>query len=383
MPFGTSIQTYDGAHASHQVDNPNCAVDWANDRIWFAQAPNNANYISRYGFTTGAEQAFATMGSIISGLGSSGSIGWDTDGNIYMSGPNALGNGSLTKIDGTALTFIHNTSYPAHFGGSNTITLKVGATQYILDHDAGGGIGSLDNTQLTAGTAFSGSYSWSAPDGAYICMGAPGTSFGYLFSASGSETCTLSALNLPLGTSSVLRTYVPADFDITWTGIVCWGMALDQFDGNPICYLGGNSGESVRLVKLNKASGAIVWNVSVPWSNQGPGYQFAQSRILHQRLALLSVSPNTITVYNTADGSVVSSQTTGLAGLSIHKQQAYDDTSGAIVGYGDYTPTAGGPTPLNGSTGPFSGWYALYVTQAITTVTRRFLSESGPIRMMS
>lgn len=385
MTFSTAIQTYDGAHATHDTGSLNTATDWQNGRVWF-QGPFDSAYITRYGITSGIEQAWTAKGSGgLSGLAAA--TGWDSDGNIYASGPNSFTAGSLTKIDGTALTFIANTVYPAHFGGANILALKVGGTQYILDQDVGGSIGGLANTQLTAGTTFSASYGWSAADGAHMCMGKVGTPYGYLFSASGSETCTLSQLNLPLGTASVLKTYVPTDFGSTWTGIYIYGMCLDQTDGNPIIYVGDgdSTGVGTFLAKLNNTTGAIIWMTNAPWCRGGPGYQFSQSRILYQRLALLSDTPRQITVYNTSDGSIVGTpQTTGIAGITVPTKQAFDDTSGAIMCFLDWDgtgPSGGGPSSLNGSTGPFTGWAAIYVTTGGSGAShsRRSQGLLGPI----
>src|SRR2546427_658051 len=112
MTFTTSIQTYDGTHANHDNGAVNCAVDWANGRIWMSGIVTAVNYLSQYGIVTGTEQAFTASSSILAGLGFP-AVGWDTDGYVYGSGPNALGAGSTTRLNGTTFALRSNSPYAA------------------------------------------------------------------------------------------------------------------------------------------------------------------------------------------------------------------------------------------------------------------------------
>lgn len=376
MTFGTSIQTYDGIHATHDNTKFQVGVDWANERLWMASVITGTGYIARYGVISGAEQADATQTSILSGI-TPPAIGWDSDGNIYSSGPNALNNGSLTKIDGTALTFIANNAYDTPiFGGNNIVTLKYSGDQYILDTNTGNDIINLNNSFLTKNSISWLGLGWLGCARSSITMGAPGSHYGYLLNSPGggppdSPDCFIQKINLPAATVSTLATLVPPDFDASWTESYFGGVCTDQADGNIIANVFGVGG-SVRnyLVKFNVSTGAQIWKTAL--STTGPeqfGSQWSQSRLLHGKLAIIQETPTpTIVVIDTTNGSIISTQTSGLGGITVESGQCFDDTLGAIISFFDWSGGGGGPSPLNGSTAPFFGWAALYVTEAFSPV---------------
>jgi hypothetical protein len=374
MTFGTSIQTYDGTHANHDNGAVNCAVDWANSRIWMSGTVTAVSYISRYGIVTGAEQASATANSIISGLAIP-AIGWDTDGYVYGTGPNALGAGGITRANGTTLALRSNSPYTApNFGGTNIVSLKIGISQYVLDTNVGNNVINLNNTSLSVDGTYLTSFGWGPGDSrSAICMGKAGSIYGYLLtSPNSSGPCHLYRINLPAATSTLIHTYNSTDVDPGLTDLFFAGLCIDQTDGNILASCFGNGGASKNyIVKLNASTGAIIWTCPLGTTSLDSalgGPQMSQSRILNQRLAIITQTPvKTITIINTATGAVVSTQTTGLNGLTVWGAQSFDDVSGAIIGLFDLTITAGGPTPLNGSAGAFRGWAALYVMTAQAT----------------
>jgi hypothetical protein len=374
MTFSTSIQTYDGTHANHDNGAVNCAVDWDNNRIWMSGTVTGVNYISRYGVVTGVEEASAAASSIAAGVGFP-AVGWDTDGFVYGPGPSALGAGGITRANGITFAFKSSTAYGApNFGGVNIVSLKIGNSQYVLDTNIGNSIINLNNTSLSVDGTYIASFGWGPGDSrSAICAGKAGSIYGYLLtSPNSSGSCHLYRINMPAATSTLIRTIAPTDVDPGMTDLFFGGLCVDQTDGNLLASCFGSGGTSKNyIVKLNATTGATMWICSLGTTSVDSsigGQQFSQSRIRNQRLAVITSTPvRTITIINTSTGAVVSTQTTGLNGLTSWGSQSFDDTSGALIGLFDLTITAGGPTPLNGSAGGFRGWAALYVMTAQAT----------------
>jgi hypothetical protein len=371
MTFGTKIRTYDGAHATHDNGSVNCGVDWGRGKVWIGGTNGGVNYLTRYGITSGIEETFAASSSIQSGMGF-GSVGLDSDSDLYGSGPNVLTHGGVTKIDGASLTAVASWLYgSADFGGSNTVTLKIGGTQYILDTNIGNTIINENNTSLSGGTAYIASFGW--PNGnarSCICAGKAGTNYSYLLTSPGdgisTQICNLQKINMPAGTASLIATIVPTDIDASYTELYFDGLCLDQTDGHLIAACVGVGGSNKNyIIKLHNTTGAIIWSRLLPTTSRDTigGAQWSQSRITNSQLAVLTSTPaRAITVIDTTDGSIISTQTAGLAGLTFWGQQAYDSNSGAIIGMFDLNSAAGGPALLGSSTYGFRGWGALYVT---------------------
>jgi hypothetical protein len=360
MAFKPSIQTYAGPHAVTSPNAPyNCAVDFDNDAIWMADATN----MSKYGITSGSEVASALVSTVPSGMGNM--LGRDGVGYIYMPTNPSLYHGGLAKINASTLEFVSNTNYVAPaFVYTNAVN-SGGSPPTMLGTNVGNGvIGSLNSTSFTNNSGFISTIGWPAGhDSCRTASGADGSNISWHITSnkSGGSTAVLKSYDSTV-TLGISHTYSPTDFDGAWTGIIAWGICVDQTDGHPIVVVGGAPGQSVRLAKLNKSTGAIIWNVSCHGFAYKCGQQLCQSRITNQRLALLGDSPTGVTIFNTSDGSVVSSYSEGFTGIIFNGQQCYNDKTGALVCMvNSWTGSSNGPTPLNGSSAPFSGWATLYV----------------------
>jgi hypothetical protein len=366
VPFGTKIQTYNGPHAVHGGAE-NCGVDWKTNRLWMA---DNVN-ISRYNILSGVEQASVLAATVPNGGGSV--IGWDGVGHVYYLTAPALNHGGIATLDDMTLAYIDQVNYaPPFFGDVNIV--KSGNTKTMAATNVGNTIiGSLNNTSYSNDPTYLGSIGWPNSNArSCICSGADTTSYSFLCTSPGNglnpQIVTLQRID-SLGNPTVIRTYIPHDIDGAWTESYWPTMCVDQKDNNPIfCVFGVGSAVNNYMIKVDNGNGAIIWKT--PLTTTGPeqigGNQFSQTRIRDNVLAFLQRTPFVqIVVMNTATGAITSTQSTGLAGISNNiNAQSYDDTSGAIIGQftWDGTGPPTGPASLNGSSGPFTGWAALYVT---------------------
>lgn len=389
MPFGTKIQTYDGAHATHDSAKLSCAVDWANARLWMGATVTALDYIAKYGISSGAEQDWSDVNSINPGAGID-CVGWDGSGRIYLSGPNQLTHGSLSQIDGTSFALLANPQYSApFFGGTNIVSNGGGDT--IADTNIGNNVINLNNTSYSSGGSYLTSYGWpNSNHRSTICPGSTGSGVSYLLTSPGGgidpQICTLAEIDAS-GANSTVGTVVPTDIDAGWTEIYARSSCVDQTDGNIIVNFSGIGGATNNYIaKLSTSSGAVLWKTALTTTSPEAfgGSQWAQSRIFSPQIAFLQNSPTlTIVVMNTATGAITSTQTTGLTGVTAYGQQSYDSVSGAIIGMFSWNGDPAGPLALNSSAAPFTGWAALYVTEPIipTSPGRKFAGFIGLSRV--
>lgn len=365
MTFATKIQSLNGAHTAGGSGNGQCAVDWARKRVFIG----GGSYICRLGINSGLEQIYLAAANYTDAF--MPPLGIDTDGNIHLSLSTSLYAGGTRKLSGDTLRTITTSAAYLQFGGANMACVKAGSQQFVIDTCTGSTIiGSLNNTPISKAGIYVTNLNWPNSNAQSVnCPGQDGSSVGFVLTSPANDITTKSAtlhkVSCGIGaTITVVKTYVPADFDATWTGIHGWGICVDQTDGHLLFVVGGQFGGSIRLAKLHKDSGAILWNVSI--SGVLPDYQFSQSRIRNQRLGILTASPNKVTIINTADGSTVDSYTTGLAGITVRGPQCWDDTISAFICNLAFTATTGSPTRLRATPSSYDGWFVLYAAAAIS-----------------
>jgi hypothetical protein len=393
MTFKPSIQSLTGTHTS-SADSDQCAVDWTRDHAFIIGQHSGGHYVSRFGLLTGTEEAAQALATYGAGILLETPLGIDANGNLYMVQP--TGNyGGVVQIDGSDLTKILQWGTESTFSNLPNgipqsgafVNVPNGNVQFMLAAGIGGNSSFLDKMSVLNGPTFAGRvFSWDGT-AASMCAGAPGSHLGYLIAAPESSVFTqklvfYSILCAGLGlwsaadwptqnselTVTTIATILPTDIDAGWTQIYAGGMCVDQTDGHIVVSVAGQVGASqgVYFVKLNSTTGAIMWKCAMPG---GIGRKMAPfSQIKHQKFCVFvwgGISdPNQVVTVNTADGSSTS-YSTGLAGLELLGGQAFNDTTGQLVMYGQFTDEGStSPTKLNSTPSSFTGWMVLYVIEA-------------------
>lgn len=388
MTFGLTIQTYDGAHAPHNISLSNAPIDYRAGRLW----PSDGTNMTVYNYYTGAELNHALISTVPSGNG--GGMGHDGSGNIYMSVSDSLNHGGLAQIDALTLAYKSTIDYISPYFSGQAIINCPGHLTMVASNFGNTVIGSLNNTSITNNSVgYLGSYGW--PNGnarQVISPGRDGSGMAFQLLGPGdsgsTQILTLKRVDY-LGVVTDLKTYVPTDFDAGWSHAYQTGMCVDQKDGYLIVWMLGDASPSNYLVKLRSDNGNIVWKTAInnAYGQTIGGSMWAQSRIEHSQLAVITHSDefnarNFIRVFNTSTGAQISTQDTGMTGCDWTGNQAYNDTLGGVTILGSWDGSAGGPTPLNGSTPPFSdGWATVYVTPPFPAPTRprRWGIFGGPV----
>lgn len=394
MTFPTSIQALIGAHTAQSAGYIQCAVDWSRKNVYITSTVSAVNYLSSVGLLTGIEQVFALrsfytvpmFGSVVPNP-----IGVDANGRPYLCWE-GLNGGGLVQINGTTLAQLAaggNTSDPpGGFQISNgALSCPAnGSTQFMLGTSIGGNLTGTRSLVVWNETTFAGRYQTFG--GALVdsiavnCAGLPGTGTGYVAAGpegpSDAQTLFVSVVQAnpgggwvigdwPTQNSSVtvtaLVTLIPTDINGSWTQIYAHGICVDQTDGNILLWVRSQNSANSAIVKLNAVTGAIIWNRPITNGGSAVNRQFSFSNITHQRLAVLTTSPNTLSVIDTSDGSVTS-YTTDLAGLVLYGPQSYNDSLGGVLCVVGRTLDPGGPTSLNSTPDDFTGWAMLYVQPA-------------------
>lgn len=379
MTFSPSLQSISGAHTTASSLNNQCAVDWVNNRAYI-NGYHGSGYLTSNDLLAGTEIAYALVSAYSVPSGSPNQFnptGIDANGDVYIAWNNSNG-GGLIQIDGTTLAEITNGGADAlppngfFLQGGYIVNVPVGTTQFMLCAESGI-TGFFQHFEVFNGVTFAGRYQSYTGDKAFVCPGKSGSATGFVVSSlSGGSHVYLKSIsfatgggwvigNWPTQNSSIavtdVVTIVPTDIDMAWSTIVQDGICVDQTDGHPIVIMTGDAGSTrTYAVKLNKTTGAIVWQRGLA-TGVTAGAQLAFSNISHQRLALLH--NGSVQIINTSDGTSTTSSS-GLAGVSC-TSQCYNDTLGAILFAGDYSKTTGSPTQLNSTPNSFSGWGMLYV----------------------
>jgi hypothetical protein len=374
MTFITKIQSLAGAHVSGGFQ---CGVDWGRKRVFIG----SSSYIARVGLITGTEEIYAVnndYGHTVGGQGSFPPVGLDSQGNIYRKSCNSVYFGAITKISGETLDEVATGDYDGSlFGGAGFANVNTSFGQYCVDVGPGGSFAALSNTIVSKETVHIDNQLWSYAGQSFVCAGKAGSNKAFVLGgpsgSSDTQVMTFSSVLLSVlgSTYTDIQTFVPTDIDPAFTGIFPLGLCVDQTDGHLLVLVSGQvalpDDEQCYLMKLNSSSGAIMWQSQLAGGGAifFGSQQFAQSRIRNQRLGIITPSPMRVTIFDTSDGSEITSFTDGLAGIPSAGFQAYDDTLGAIVGYFDFTETTGSPLRLNSTPSSYTGWFVLYVDDAI------------------
>ncbi len=387
MTFATKVQSLVGAHSG--IYDP--AIDWTISKIY----ETSGSYISRYGVLTGLEEAFADQVAL--GISATTPLGLTTSSNIVTTGPGAAFNGGIQTIDASTLTRISNGAFSGvNYGLGSYASVLVGSQEYNITCGNGaplGGTHSIIICQDTAQIYYDG---WPAGNnGGTLCAGPPGLNTVYLATAptaSGNIPQTVTIQAYLCGASPSKSTVIvvsPTDIDAGWTEIYFGGFCLDKTDNNLLVFFSGQTGATTLsyLTKID-VGGSISWTHAVTNNGSNPAGShgvMANSSITHSQYGYVCTAGTpTITIVDTTDGSTISTQTTGLNGLTMPGPTGcYNDTLGCIVSYmSNMYVDADSATLLNTTPSSFSGYGVLYITEGYSppSTSRRFLAQSRPIR---
>lgn len=163
--------------------------------------------------------------------------------------------------------------------------------------------------------------------------------------------------------TQIVDTLVPSSIDTAWTTFVQGALGYDRSDGNLIAYITTTDTVTHKyyIVKINSAIGAsprIMWATPLA-TNFINGLNLQFSRIDGNTFGVMA-DDGTITLYNTADGSVLLSHAT--AGMAPTNVQVYDAPTGHLVVQMNYnSAVTGAPAPLAGTSSTFSQSWADYL----------------------
>lgn len=395
MSYAPKIQALIGTNTNGLASNSQCAADWARSRVFIGSKAGTAT-LSRVNILSGAEEIYAPI-SDYPDANPVPPVGLDSSGNVYFSANGLSGvHGGIIQVDGNAL--IQNVVGPyisPYQTGGGLTCVSTPAGDYMLDAGLGGGVfASLGSTLLSKDTVYLDQTPWGhLGTKSYLCSAKLGSNQAYqLITRTGAPLASITLMAItcyPLFSAAVFAALVPTDFDPSWTSIRGDGLCLDQTDGNIIVSVdnaGSGPGNRNAIAKIDVATGAVLWCSIIPPLGSALGYgssQFQYSSITNQRIAMLTQAPPTVSIYDTADGSLVDSFSTGLTGLTVWGQQCYNDSLGAILCNVHRTNVAGAPTPLNSTPLDYNGWSMLYVADAPAPPPgpgRRWFALMGPVR---
>jgi hypothetical protein len=198
--------------------------------------------------------------------------------------------------------------------------------------------------------------------------------------ASGAENYDPSTWTTPNGfiTTTTIKTYVPTDFDATWTTIFAFcGPAYDATDGHLLLQVRTTDVVTNKqyIVKVNSSTGAVIWKVpvlsaffneqAVCFSRIQTGYYFYQAQT--------STWGGTAYSIKTSDGTTTTQTYTGLSGLS---EQVSDDVLGCIIGNGGWDKAQGNITLLNSTPNAGGTLVAIYFVTPGTAATNTILATA-------
>ncbi len=373
MTFGTQIQSLTGAHSG--IYGP--AINWADNAVF----ENSGSYLTRYGLLSGLEEASNTLAS----LGSSATYpnGMGPDGTLILNGPGAAYVNGIQTIDPTTLTRIAAGAYsPAvTYGGGDITGVLVGSQLYSIDCGTGGPVAGTHKIIISQDATVVYTDAWpTGSNGGTLCAGPSGSNTVYLATAPTSSADSPQQVDIQAyicGISiskSTIVTLDPTDIDAGWTEIYFGGFCLDQTDNNLLAFFSGQSGASPlsKLVKIDATTGDVLWTHTITNNGSNPaggsGVMKNSSITNGQYGYVCTAGTPTITIVDTSDGSTISTQTTGLHGLTmVSASGCYNDTLGCIVGVFGYTyADADSPARLNSTPSSFSGYGALYIAPGVS-----------------
>lgn len=415
MAFYPSIQGFNGAHTANYVNNSQVAPDWANGVIYMCPLISSVRYVSRQNISSGAEEASEATTSYTHAPSGDLPITFDAVGQVYISWTGSPNGGGITRISGSTLaelgfSGVSSSNFPTGYPGlldGMLINIPNSGTQFILASSIGGGLGILDFHAVFSQETFAGrqtSWTGTSPNGV-ACAGKIGSNLGYVAvgesGSAGTQILRIYQIRALTGgswvigdwptqnsqiTSTEIFDLLPTDIDAGWTEIHKSGLVIDQLDGNLIICVSGQSGATTKYyyIKCDVGTGSVIWKVGFTDTSGLGGHQMSYGNIAHQRLAFLQSATSTCTIINTNDGTTTSFST-GLAGVTAHGAQCYNDEIGAILLMSTFAATVGSPTQLNSTPSSYTGWSLLYVAEPAgppaPSAGRKFLAELGPVQV--
>lgn len=367
MPFRPAIQSLTGAHSGIYDGT----IDWAQNRVF----ETSGSWITRYGLLSGLEEL--AVGQVALGIPATYGLALNSAGDVITAGPGAAFNGGIQTLSQTTLTSTSAHAFSGGTYGSSFAAVLVGSQKYSVACGPGGAVGGTHNIMICQDTTQVFSEAWPAyatsgsnHNGA-LCAGKNGTNKVYLINSpnSGGVTQKVAFTEYTCAASPTKRTlveFVPADIDAAWTEIYFGGACIDQTDGNLLVFLGGQSGATTRnyLLKVAVSDGSVIWkSAAAGTSIRSPGLM-SRSSITQSQFGYVSTdAPPRITIVNTVTGSTISTQTTGLHGLTlVIAGEAYNDTLGCTVGWYSYNYIdTDSPSRLNSTPVNFDGYGVLYI----------------------
>jgi len=191
----------------------------------------------------------------------------------------------------------------------------------------------------------------------------------------------------PAITTALIASIPVATIDPTWTYVSASAIGYDAMDGNVIVAV-GTTGPGGRLVKVDVATGAILWNIINPspaialnnFSIVGGGLPVVDST---GALIIDTMAGTTATVTDNASG----------VGVASSDQLALVVVYGSVAGSPNPTPVSGTPSSFGPAWFLLSGVYtppqkvivadlwfsptAAFVDLTVVSNRRRFISEVG------
>lgn len=135
-----------------------------------------------------------------------------------------------------------------------------------------------------------------------------------------------------------LNTIAPSAVDATWSHFQTFlGPAYDETDGN-ILFVATTADavtHTCYAIKVNSKTGAIIWTLALPNSNEDIGVGFEQSIIKFSQMVVMNGGTTTLCIINTSSGTLVSSNTVP----SITTYGSFNtscDIDGSICSYGSW-----------------------------------------------
>lgn len=196
----------------------------------------------------------------------------------------------------------------------------------------------------------------------------PGSAVTYVLGRgnyTGSHSAASLGLYTVVGTTLTrIGSIPPSAIDATWSHFIAAnGLAIDQTDGNPIISVGTDDvvANQHYLVKLNKATAAIIWALPVAQLDANADQDMKQCNITQQTMYYLAST--TLYTINTATGAATT-QTIGT--VNVTGEQISEDVSGSIFYSGGWNETTTHPLYIGdymgsgGNHAPSNIWFRFF-----------------------
>lgn len=165
-----------------------------------------------------------------------------------------------------------------------------------------------------------------------------------------------------------IGTVSPSQVDATWTHFIDMsGVAYDQQDGNLLMFVQTSDAVTNQfyLIKINAKTSVVMWvlpTTGIPINGRS---DMGHAYVAYGNYWCMSSAGSVTTLYdvNTSSGAATSQTVPGLSTSS----GLYDARLGALLNNGNFTATAGSPTPIgNTPTGWGGQWSRLIVSLSIS-----------------